>query len=128
MSQLAIDFTQARAARDDGIQRAVDHADADAPGWSTLAYNFLVEYARTHERLQIWMVNQESKKVIPVPENEKAWAGPTQKAIKRGIIKKIGFAPNPKRHATDAPVYQSLLYVEPAREREPAPRLKNYIP
>ena len=107
-AQLDIDF--ARAARDDGIRRAVDHAEADAPGWSEQAYDFLVQYATQNECFQIWMVNQASKKSIPIPENEKAWAGPTRRALRAGIMVKAGFAPNPRRHATDAPVYRSMLF------------------
>lgn len=115
MSQLAINFTlpAARKQRDIGIQRAVDHAETDAPGWTQIAYLFLVRYAREHERFQCWMCNQESKSGgVPIPANEKAWAAPIRKALKEGIIVKDGFAPNPKRHATDAPVYRSRVFVK----------------
>lgn len=116
MNQAGFDFTAARALRDDGIARAVSHAEADAPGWTEIAYNFLVRYAENHQRFQCWMANQSSKNsgAVPVPENEKAWAAPIRKALKNGVIAKDGFAPNPKRHATDAPVYRSLVFREAA--------------
>lgn len=120
--QAELDFTErsalieamqqdARKKRDDGIRRAVERTESESPGWTEKAYQFLVEYSRQNERFQTWMCNQASKNGgVPIPKNEKSWAAPVRKALREGIIVKDGFAPNPRRHLTDAPVYRSLLY------------------
>jgi len=44
-----LELEQARAARDEGIQTAVDHADAVEPKWSDQAFAFLEAFMRTRD-------------------------------------------------------------------------------
>jgi hypothetical protein len=105
-------FEQAIEAAKDGIRRSVAHAEADCPGWTEIAFQYLVDYAKRHDRFSAWMVNEQSKldRKVPIPKNEKAWAAPIRRGLKDFVIKKDGFAPNPKRHATESPVYRSLVF------------------
>lgn len=115
MSQLDI-FEQAIVKAQDGIRRAAEHAETDCPGWTEIAFQYLVDYEKKHDRFSTWMVNEQSKldRKVPVPKNEKAWGAPVKRALREFILKKDGTAPNPKRHGTDAPVFRSLLFKDPS--------------
>lgn len=83
-----------RARRDDGIRRAQDHAEADAPGWTEEAAAFLREYARNCSGTFLCeQARAASKHWVPEPENGKAWGAAALYAMKRGWIVKAGFGP-----------------------------------
>ena len=109
MNQLAIDF--ARAARDEGISRAVDHAESDSPGWGELAFRYIQLYAQQHrgERFIGRDIVLASKAYgLIQPPTDKAWGGPMQKAAKRGVLRKVGTAPDPNRHCNPVPLWEAV--------------------
>lgn len=95
MNQQALDFDAARARRDAGIASSTQHADDDAPGWCDRAFDLLCIYASqqptpwTCETFRPWAYAQG----LPVPAEERAWGGITQRALRRGVIERVGFAP-----------------------------------
>lgn len=106
MTQLSIDF--ARAARDEGISRAVDRVDRAIAGWSDLAFDFIKLYAQQH-RGQTFIgrdITQAAKSWgLIEPPNDKAWGGPMLRASRAGVIRKIGTAPDPNRHCNPVPLW-----------------------
>lgn len=106
--QLALDWTAARAARDAGIQRAVDHAEAVVPRWADTAFAFLLTYlAGQSGRFTSEDVRLAASSTVPVPPNERAWGGIFQKAAKRGLIVRDGYtsARDPKVHCNVVTVW-----------------------
>ncbi len=111
MNQLPIDF--ARQARDEGMQRSLDHAEADCEGWGSFASIFLEDYAKRHAEFTGFMVTAASKldKSFPQPANERAWGQVYRQAMKAGIIEKTNrFMPHPRRRACPAVVFRSLVW------------------
>jgi hypothetical protein len=81
--------------RDIGIHRAVEKADRDDSGWSWRAYYALLKYVAAHkgqfltEEVRDW---SESQGHVIAPENGRAWGAVMQRAARRGIIRKAGYA------------------------------------
>lgn len=106
-SQLSIDF--ARAARDEGISRAVDRAERAVAGWSDLAFEFIKLYAQQH-RGQTFIgreiVLAAKAWGLVDPPDDRAWGGPMQRASRAGVIRKTGrTAPDPNRHCNPVPLW-----------------------
>jgi hypothetical protein len=106
----------ARHAAQDGMKRALDHAEADCQGWGDTAMAYLHGYALSHERFTGWLVttSAELRRAVPTPANAKAWGSVIQKAARLGIIQKDGFTTDPNRHNNPVPVWKSLVYREAA--------------
>lgn len=109
-SQLAIDFEAAKFARDEGIRRAEDNANAHNEKWSDLAFEAILEYARTHETLTSEDVRTNSD--VPPPPSERAWGGPFVRAKKAGVLvfHSYGNARDPKVHCNVVTIWKSLIY------------------
>ncbi len=111
MNQLPIDF--AHALRDEGMARALDHAETDCPGWSDTAMAFLKRYAEEHAEFTAFMVTAASEldKSFPVPETGHSWGAIYTRAQKGFVIVDSGRTmKHPKRHACKAIVWTSLVY------------------
>ena len=103
----------ARAARDQGMALALDKAEREHEGWSSIALNFLRKYAAENAEFPGYFVTMASglDPEFPQPGNEKAWGSVWRKAAKLGIVRDSGKTmPHPKRHACKAIVWKSLLY------------------
>lgn len=109
MNQLSIDF--ARAARDEGMQRAADHAERVTPQWLETAFAFLTTYARTHEKFISEDVSDASKAWGMIqPPTDRAWGSVYVRAVKSGIIVQDGAGRSRRRHASICPLWRSLIY------------------
>lgn len=98
----------------DGMQRALNHAEADVPTWGEQAFQFLKTYALQNEYFTGFMVTMASEQdsLFPTPENEKAWGSVYRRAMHAGLIEKTQKRmPHPRRHASEAIVYRSKVYV-----------------
>jgi hypothetical protein len=106
-------FEHAIAAAQDGIQRAVAHAEADHHGWTERALDFLREYARKNERFPGFFVTAASEKdrAFPQPKNEKAWGAIYRRAAREGVIIDSGKTmKHPKRHGCPATIWRSRIF------------------
>lgn len=91
--QLTIDF--ARARRDDGITRAIDHAEAARQGWKKRAHGYLLEFLTTR-RLGDTFLAEDVRQFaagLDAPPDGRAWGWVFQDASRRGFIVKAGYAP-----------------------------------
>ena len=105
-AQLSIDF--ARAERDEAMQRAVDAADGRVPKWSEVAYQYVRLYAQRNRGKQFIgrAITQAAKAYgLESPASEKAWGSVIQRAVREGVLMKIGFAQDPNRHCSPVPKF-----------------------
>lgn len=109
--QLAIDFEAARAARDAGMQQALDHATDVNPEWPERAYAFLVEFAKAHSEFISEDVSDASRAAsMPQPPTDRAWGAIYRKAIKLGVIIQNGSGRSRRRHNSICPKWASQIY------------------
>lgn len=88
-SRLAVDVER----RDDGIARALDHADRVYEEWRVLAGDFLLAYASSNDQgFMTQEVVLASEGHVPEPPDRRAWGGVVAGAVKRGVIVRKYFA------------------------------------
>jgi len=93
---IQMDILEAIRLRDEGIEMAVNHADAfyrpDAFIWRDIAYDFLVKVSKWYAG--VWQVEDIRKlaedKNIPVPPDSRAWGGVIRRAAAAGLVEKVG--------------------------------------
>ena len=80
--------------RDDGIRRAVEHADSVEPSWSDRAGAMLLQYAASREA---WMAEDLREwahaRGLPSPPDGRAWGVVVRRAAAAGHIVKVGAGP-----------------------------------
>jgi hypothetical protein len=70
------------------------HAEADLPGWTESAAAFLAAYALSvGGTFLVEQCREASIGRLPAPDNLKAWGPATTYAIRKGWIKRVGWAP-----------------------------------
>lgn len=106
-TQTQIDF--ARANRDAGIERAVNHADAVHRDWSTMAYEFFTNVFLKHHKGTFMGEDFRAscKGVVPDPPSLRAFGGVIVRAKYAGLIKRVGLrsVKNPKANCANATVW-----------------------
>jgi hypothetical protein len=114
-SQTQIDFNvkKARERRDEGITRAVKHADAVSKDWSERAYRFLKWYITSLDRKTTFVIEDvralaKTKVSLEDPPSARAWGSLAVKAVKAGLIKRAGYTQvrNPAAHRANCTVWQ----------------------
>lgn len=83
----------ARVRRDDGIARAVDHADRVSHAWSVLAYTYIVSWAKGHGEpfLAEEAIASALEFGVPKPPDNRAFGAIIQRAARAGLIVKAGY-------------------------------------
>jgi hypothetical protein len=111
MTQLAINFEAARAARDAGMRQALDHAEAANDGWKHEAYTFLLQFCRSHAEFISEDVSDAHERLgYPQPPTKRAWGALYTKAAREGYIAQCGMGRSRLRHASICPKWRSLVY------------------
>lgn len=94
----------------EAIQRGVDHADLVVEGWSDTAFKLLKEFILTvstfqSEDFRMWVGDR-----LPHPPDERAFGAIIRRAVKAGLIKRIGFEPtsDKKTHRSPMSVWEKL--------------------
>lgn len=91
--------------RDEGIRRAVEHADAVEDRWSGRALAWVKTIAERGGTLTSESVMDEAYATgLPVPPEPRAWGGIMQAAAKRGWIKRDGFVESGHARAHCRPI------------------------
>lgn len=85
--------------RDQGIERAADHAERVREGWKDMAFSAFHEYAKVNTDFTTEQVRLASPQV-PEPPDKRAWGHVALRAAREGVVEKIGVvkAVNPKVH------------------------------
>ena len=107
---MQLDIFTAQQLRDKGIQTAIDSADLHNENWSLIAYDFLLKYIKTNKEFLTEDVRMEAEKVIPNPPSKRAWGGIIVKAVKSGLIKRVGYrcVKNPIAHMANATLWEVI--------------------
>ena len=106
MQQLGINY--ARAERDEAMSRAVDAAKGRVPKWSSIAFEYVRLFALQHKDMRFIgrNITQAAKAYgLVSPATEKSWGGPINRAIREGVIRKVGFTQDANRHCAIVPEY-----------------------
>jgi hypothetical protein len=104
-------FKLARTRRERGIVSSILHADDDAPGWADRAYAYLIRYAATQARaftiedFRLWALDHG----LDEPPELRAFGGITQRAIRNGVIARVGFAPTAASNGSHRGVYVAAM-------------------
>jgi hypothetical protein len=87
-----LDITFSRRARDKGIKKAIDHADAVHPSWSEIAYGHFRTFVGLQkgtfviEEFRAWV-----KDLIVAPPSLRSFGALTMKAAREGLITQVGY-------------------------------------
>lgn len=84
-----------------GAQRAADHAERVDDGWKERAYNAFVVYAALHDEFTTEDVRLYSH-WIETPPDLRAWGHIALKAMRAGVVRKVGLGRSPRREAHQA--------------------------
>ena len=114
-SGLQLDIFQATQAKEAGMNQAIEHADQVNANWSEGAYQLLLKFLSIHVgSFQAEEVRSYAALIdFPLPPSNRAWGAIIVRAVKAGIIKRIGYAPvrNIKAHKTPAALWQQIQKV-----------------
>ena len=105
-------MAKARSEAQEGIDRAVAHAERDVPGWSDVAYEFIRLHAMQNrgKRFTGYEIVQAALAYgVPKPPTDKAFGGPLQRAARAQVLRKVGGVPdpNPERHGSMVPLWEA---------------------
>ena len=94
--------------RDKGFKKAIDNANDTHEKWSDKAYKFLVSYIKSQDEFMTEDLRLASEKEIPNPPSNRAWGGIILRAVRAGLIHRVGFSnvKNVKAHRTPATVWR----------------------
>lgn len=98
-----------RDRRDLGMARASVAQDLLAPAWSELAYAAIVAVASKQAEVHA----NDLSAFTPQPSHPNAWGAVWHRAIRNKIIARTGRivqCADPRKHAHQSPVYQSLVF------------------
>lgn len=107
-----IDLMTADVLADQGINRAVDHADRRSPNWSARAFDILTQYASINFEFMTEDVRHWAHKLgLPEAPSARAWGAIALRACRENIIRKQGYrkTQNPLAHGTPATLWRSLI-------------------
>lgn len=105
--QQVIDLDAAVRRRDAGMAASLDHAERTLDGWADYAYGLLLWFSDGHsdpwtvEAFRAWAAAQG----LPPPPDLRAFGGVTQRALRRGVITKVGYAPAASSNGSPKPLY-----------------------
>lgn len=111
MNQASLFGKSGEALRDEGMRRAIDHAEREVPNWAELAYEKLIEFTTEYPYLE-FMAEDFRKwayhKGLPEPPHSRAFGGIMVKARRADLIVKIRISQvkNPTARCANANVWR----------------------
>lgn len=102
-------YSQAAARRDDGMQRAVQHADAVDMFWSETAYAHVFDFCKTQTTFltEDARAFAEGRGLNPPPDG-RAWGAVMQRAARNGLMRKVGYAPAKSSNLSPKVLWEAL--------------------
>jgi len=89
---------EAERLRDEGMERAADHAEREIPEWRNEARRILEITAALHRNFTSEDIKiQADIRGLPRPPEPRAWGAVIQRAARDGIIRKVGWADSTSR-------------------------------
>lgn len=90
-TQTSLDFGRQR--RDDGMNRAVTHANKIHSDWSDKAYAYLIQFVASRKPGETFLtedIREDAGTVVPEPPSLRSWGAITMRAAREGLIVKVG--------------------------------------
>lgn len=109
MTQPQLNISFAKKVRDKGIQRAVTHADHVHDSWSDKCYGLFKDFIRAQSApFQTETFRHSIAGLLEEPPHARAFGSVVVRAVKAGLIKRVGSAPvsNVRAHRALANVWQ----------------------
>ena len=88
----------------DGMKAAEDAANHVEPSWSERALEAMLETGRALGKFTIEDVRESCK--VESPTDQRAWGGVVQRASRKKLIVRIGYAPAKSSHGSPKPVWR----------------------
>lgn len=113
----ADEFVAASLRAETGITSSAAHAEADVPGWSDHAMALLGRFVRleamygasfapfTMEQFRLWAYHHG----LTRPAEERCWGSVTQKALRLGLIVKVGYAAAASSNNSPKATYRGVV-------------------
>jgi len=107
-------FTTGAKGRDDGMKRAIDHADAVIEDWGVRAMNILLIYVgamASGDHTICEDIRQYAEiRGLPNPPDKRAWGSVMTCASRRKVLRSVGYAKarDPKVHCTPTTLWEKL--------------------
>ena len=102
--------TEGEMLRNAGINQSLINANSKIDNWSGIAYQFLVDYAKSNDQYMAEDVRTASIDIVPEPPSKRAWGAIFAKASRKKIIERVGYGnvKNPKAHCTPATIWRTI--------------------
>jgi hypothetical protein len=105
-------LAQSLAARNSGIQRALDFQEREQPQWGDVALRYLSLYARDHATFVAEDVTLAAEVWGLRTISLRAWGSVFVRAVKYGLIVQDGYGRSARRHASICVRWRSRIYQE----------------
>lgn len=109
MTQLDFTGPIGRVLAEQGMQRAVDHAESERPGWTDNACKRLAIFAAWHGPFRMEQFRKYVEGSLPAPPRHNAWGALAHVATKQGLIRWTGryeSATSPATHGHPVKVWE----------------------
>lgn len=95
--------------RDQGIAKAVNHAEKENPNWKEKAFQFLCDYIKGHSEFMIEEVREASEGIVPIAPSSRAWGSIAVRAARSGLITRTGYrsVKNARAHCAIVSVWKT---------------------
>jgi hypothetical protein len=102
---------KARELRDDGISRAINHANHIDPTLGERALSYVQQIARSSGQRTVtseYIRQYAEQNGLPFPPDKRAWGAVMRRAAKAGYIRKVGWttATDPKVHCNPVSLWE----------------------
>lgn len=107
MSQLSLELS--KKARDKGIDQAIRHADQVSENWGDKCYGLFKDFIRAQSApFQTETFRHSVAGLIESPPHDRAFGAVVVRAVRAGLIKRVGSAPvsNVRAHRALSNVWQ----------------------
>ena len=98
-------------AKQEGIKRAIAHANRRVFGWEVSAFNILVNYIKENKTFKAEDIRNHAESLgLELPPDKRAWGAIILRAKKVGLIRHIGYTQvdNPKAHKTNVSIWERI--------------------
>ena len=97
---------------DQGMKKAIDHANQLNSEWSETAFNFALQYVRTHEFFMAEDIRSAAYGIVPEPPSFRSYGAIITRLVKYGAIHRSFYDTvlNPKAHMAVATCWASLYF------------------
>jgi len=108
--QHQLDLFTGQELRDAGIKQSMETAEKHQENWTHFAYQFLLNYTKANKEFMAEDVRNASEGIVQSPPSKRAWGGIFVKAVKSGLIERIGFrnVKNANAHCTPASLWKTI--------------------